>query len=404
MTTTHRRPSRLRGPLVAGALVLAALISWSWSASGATAGAMLSPLDLAQAIKANCQQLAAHSTGAQRTRAQQCVTDQQRVIDLLTAPTSSPPASTPPATTPPVSPSGTPTTPPVTASPTPTATTPAPTTPPATTPPATTPPASPTPTPTVGPVGHNCVQLPSACGYPDATNTGVPAGTTLTVHSGNLTVTAAGTVITGMDITGCLDLQANNVTVRNSRIGSAHNCGDYAVRSFGRSGELFEDSDIVMGGYDGKGIAFDGYTVRRVHFYGGADCAHAENNVTIVDSFCELDPHGPASGPHYDGFQSDGGHDITIDHNTVINPYDQNSAILMSTNTAPITNVWMTNNLIQGGGYTAYCGTTEGGLVRGVLVFAGNRIVRGSFWGPAAMCEGAGTGNVWDDTGTSIWS
>ena len=55
--------------------------------------------------------------------------------------------------------------------------------------------------------------------YPDANCTGVPAGTTLT-PSGGLTITTAGTVIDGRDITGQVVVNAPNVTIRNSRIRS----------------------------------------------------------------------------------------------------------------------------------------------------------------------------------------
>ena len=48
-------------------------------------------------------------------------------------------------------------------------------------------------------------------------NTGVPPGTTLTA-SGPLTITADNTVIDGLDISGGIDVQANNVTIRNSRL------------------------------------------------------------------------------------------------------------------------------------------------------------------------------------------
>src|SRR2546423_12808670 len=62
-------------------------------------------------------------------------------------------------------------------------------------------------------VATNCAAKPSSCGYPDATNTGVPAGTTLKavpsqVTSGpgwsynastsTVTVTAKGTVLSGL--------------------------------------------------------------------------------------------------------------------------------------------------------------------------------------------------------------
>src|SRR5262249_21194311 len=71
----------------------------------------------------------------------------------------------------------------------------------------------PTPTPTPPPVTGKCAPPNySACGYPDATNTGVPAGTTLTNVSGDcVRITTPNTVINGQHITGCIQVEANNV-------------------------------------------------------------------------------------------------------------------------------------------------------------------------------------------------
>ena len=55
--------------------------------------------------------------------------------------------------------------------------------------------------------------------FPDASNTGVPAGTVLT-PSGGLTITTAGAVINAREITGQVVVNAPNVTIRNSRIRS----------------------------------------------------------------------------------------------------------------------------------------------------------------------------------------
>ena len=244
--------------------------------------------------------------------------------------------------------------------------------------------------------------VPSRCGYPDATNTGVPAGTALTTRNGDLTITSPG-VYENLNVTGCVIINVDNVTIRKSRIGSAGNCPFYVVRSFGRSGVLIEDVEIVLSGWETKGIAFDGYTARRVWFHGGSDCAHMGRNVSVVDSFCDIPRGGPQDGPHYDGFQSDGGSSIVINHNTIKVPYSQTSAILMSTNTSRISNVSITNNLVAGGGYTIYCGTSTG-PVQGTFVFTGNRFAktffpRGGFWGPVAYCDGRGSGNVWDEGG-----
>jgi len=74
-----------------------------------------------------------------------------------------------------------------------------------------------------------CLPQPSACGYPDATNTGVPPGTALT-PSGSQTVTTNGAVLNGLDITGTVTVAADNVTIENSRITkTSGGSGSYVV-------------------------------------------------------------------------------------------------------------------------------------------------------------------------------
>lgn len=50
------------------------------------------------------------------------------------------------------------------------------------------------------------------------TNTGVPAGTTLTVNAGNLSTTANGQTINALDIQGDLSINHTNVTVQNCKV------------------------------------------------------------------------------------------------------------------------------------------------------------------------------------------
>ena len=60
---------------------------------------------------------------------------------------------------------------------------------------------------------------PGSRGYPDPAynSVGVPSGTTLT-PSGSITVTTAGAVIDGKDVTGDITVSANNVTIKNTRV------------------------------------------------------------------------------------------------------------------------------------------------------------------------------------------
>jgi hypothetical protein len=83
----------------------------------------------------------------------------------------------------------------------------------------------------------------------------------------------------------------------------------------------------------------------------------------------------------------------------------------MSSNTASVSNVNISNNLIAGGGFTLYCGgINDPNSVTNETV-TNNRISNaywsnGGYYGPLAYC-GAGfadtfSGNVWDETGAPI--
>jgi hypothetical protein len=205
------------------------------------------------------------------------------------------------------------------------------------------------------------------------------------------------------DVRGCITVRAVGVIIRNVKItcsadyAIAVNTGPSSNRWNSPNANLLVDRvDINMAGQlDGKAIAFDGYTLRRAHIHGGSDCGHFGENVVIEDTFCEIPAGGPQDGPHYDGYQSDGGRNIRINHNTIRVPYSQTSAILMSTNTSPIRDVTITNNLVAGGGYSIYCGTGQGGPVLGSFTFSGNVVARtyfpnGGFWGPETECPASG--------------
>ncbi len=86
----------------------------------------------------------------------------------------------------------------------------------------------------------NCAPTPGTCSYPGAATTGVPAGTTLKqvpaqVTSGpgwtwNATtktavVTADGTVVSGLSVSGTLQINADNVTVKNVKVTTGGNFG-----------------------------------------------------------------------------------------------------------------------------------------------------------------------------------
>ena len=237
-----------------------------------------------------------------------------------------------------------------------------------------------------------CMPKPSDCGFPDATNTGVPPGTELTRVDGDVVLDEPGMTYSGVELHGAIQVVADDVTIEKVRIVSD---AYYPIRTFGDrqpKDTVIRDVEIDMQGQDeGKGIAFNDYTATRVWFHNGLDCAHAGSNVVITDSFCDLPKLKRGSAAHADGFQSDGGRNLVFRHNTVRNPNGQTAAILMSTNTAPIDKVVVDGNLLSGGGYTVYCGTTDGAVATRMTYT--NNIVsreffpRGGFYGPATGCD-----------------
>jgi len=252
---------------------------------------------------------------------------------------------------------------------------------------------------------------PSRCGFPDATNTGVPAGTVLRVVNGDMTFLAGGTY-TNLDIRGCTRVGGSNVTIRRVKIRCT---GSLPIDIEDRpsiTGVLLEDVEIdAAGQFNGRGIAGGGFTARRVWWHGGSDCSHFNSNVVIEDSFCDIPRYTGTADPHLDGFQSGGGAHVTLRHNTIRNANGQTSAIINGPNLQVLgaqTDVHIVDNLMSGGGYTVYC-QAHPAPQPSTAEFRGNRISRefyprGGYYGPMTDCAGipGATTTIWDDTGLPI--
>lgn len=236
--------------------------------------------------------------------------------------------------------------------------------------------------------------------WPDASNTGVPAGLALK-PSGELTVAEAGAVISGLDIRGAVTVKADNVTIANCRITAA----TYSVVqiSEGVTGTTVRNSEIDGVGDDNEGSnGIDGqgtFLANNIH--------DVENGLNITgpslirDNF--IHDLRASGSPHYDGIQIDGGHDVVISHNTVINAHDQTSAVMIDNYFKPISNISVEGNRLVGGGYAIYSdGQFNGGPISGVSII-GNRLGKGK-WGYAVVRGNSPVwrGNVDDASGQAL--
>jgi len=201
---------------------------------------------------------------------------------------------------------------------------------------------------------------PPPIGFPNAANTG-PTGT-LTSSTGSFAVTTAGTVIQNRLINGCVEVLANNVTIRNSHIRCNSVNSAYGIRDIeGNSGLLIEDSivECVNGVAGAGGVATTGgFTMRWSEVFGCENNVWVERDALIEDNYIhDTIPYNPQTDPHTDAIQMPTPTvNVTIRHNTVYGGYiDQSNFGNSAITTGVSTNVRVLNNLLAGGGHTLRC-------------------------------------------------
>lgn len=196
--------------------------------------------------------------------------------------------------------------------------------------------------------------------YPNATNTGVPSGTILTNYTGPSTITTAGTVIDSKIITYGLDIQANNVTIRNCLI-QVDDAFFVILSDNGNTGFLIEDCEIDGGDNTSGDSAVGGYnyTIRRCNIHSLVDGLKVGTNTIVQD--CYIHDLSMFQDSHNDGIQCLGTTSLQILHNTIIVEDGATSAIILSTGSASdMRNILIDDNLMGGGAFTVYGGYQAG--------------------------------------------
>jgi hypothetical protein len=206
------------------------------------------------------------------------------------------------------------------------------------------------------------VRPAAAATQPDATNTGVPAGTTLRVVNGDYKITAPGTYST-LDIHGFVTVQANNVTITNSVVRGRSTTNEVGLINniFGNTGLIVKYTTLVPT-YPAPGI--DGvkgwnYTLDHVNIRGTTDGAKIYgNNVVIKYSYIHdlkyftSDPSQGGKPTHNDGVQVLGGRYITITTNTIRAATSYNSALQVTQTKGSASGLVFTYNWAGGGACT----------------------------------------------------
>lgn len=259
---------------------------------------------------------------------------------------------------------------------------------------------TPDPEPTPGP--EPTPTTPPATGKPGASNTGVPAGTTLTPYTGGFST--ANAVVDGKTIRGPIRVTAKNVTIRNSKIvgGSSGTCVQTAD---GSGSVILEDVEIV--GCE-NAIGFNNWTARRVNIHSQAgDGVKLGSNVLLEASW--IHDLKPGSGAHADGGQVQNGVTNTVVRGNVIDLGSTpraNAALFIAPDLGPTTDgpLLIERNWLNGGNFTVQIVDGNNGRyhIRSIT-FRDNRFGRTFAYGPWRInVPVANPGNVWDDNGRPL--
>jgi len=224
--------------------------------------------------------------------------------------------------------------------------------------------------------------VPSAGGRPGAGNTGVPSGTNLTVHNGDMTIRTAGTVLDKLDIRGFVSIEAPNVTIKRSIIrGGSTSSGRGVINSTSAKTKnfLLVDSEIRP---SHPSIYLDGinggnFTLRRVEVDGGVDTVHVHGSNVRVESswlhgtnFFSLGANGDGGPTHNDGVQIMSGA-----NNQIVDSFIEgarNAAVMVTQDAGATTGLVIRDNWLNDGGCTVNIVPKKLASI-GPIVLSGNR-------------------------------
>lgn len=253
-------------------------------------------------------------------------------------------------------------------------------------------------------------------GTPGASNTGVPRGTRLTVHRGDIHVTRAGATINALDIRGRIFVEASNVTIQNSIVrgpSTAMMNGGLISNLKGYSGLRVINTEIAASAYPtyANGIMGFNFSLTRVNIHNVVDAVDITgNNVHIVSSWLHnnlhyaKDPTRNGTPSHDDSIQIQKGIGISITNNAINGAH--NAALMVTQDAGSVGTLSLAGNLFDNGACTVNIAQKSYGPLKGVSV-ANNRFQRHMTVANCAVIAPATSvpqmvNNVWADTGATV--
>jgi hypothetical protein len=249
---------------------------------------------------------------------------------------------------------------------------------------------------------------------PDATNTGVPAGTQLTVVNQDITITKDNTVIDAQDIHGFLTIKASHVKVLRSIVrGHATTATTAIIRIDSGTDILLQDTEIAAAepSVDVDGVSGSSFTARRLNVHGGVDGMKLGSSCTVECSYIHdlasfaSDPNQNGGATHNDAIQILAGTGIRIVGNQLLAAKDQNAAIQITQDFGKVGDLHIENNWADGGGCTFNISHNGAASLTDVFT-TDNRFGRNSFYDcpilKSTKTTLVSTRDVWDDDGMTV--
>jgi len=153
-------------------------------------------------------------------------------------------------------------------------------------------------------------------GFPGSNNTGIPVGKRLPSRDRGIVIYANGATMENIEVNGEVDIRAGGATIDKSKVNGfvyldtddpSASGWDITVR----------DSEINAGTSQRAAISLGKFTILRTNIHGGQTGGLCGQDCTVSDSWFHDQYLQAGTSWHLGGFLSNGGHDITLTHNTV---------------------------------------------------------------------------------------
>jgi hypothetical protein len=272
-------------------------------------------------------------------------------------------------------------------------------------------------------------------GWPNASNTGVPAGVSLKPYTGSCSITSKVTIDSKtVNCPGGVAIRAAGVVISNSMVNGTIEIDTDENRSWSLT---LTDSEVNADGKGGVSAIGNGnVTIVRANIHGGHNglqCEEHSDHCSLEDSWIHDQYIAPGSADHLGGM-ADFGHVVActgpsaggvpacvnLVHNTIVcdaaptsNDGGCTGDINMLTQLGPLHGAIVKDNFLGANTGAAYCtyGGYNSGQASDHIIYTGNTFERGTNhkcaqYGPVTSFDSGGTGNVWTnnnwDDGTAV--